>query len=87
MRSQALPIVRKTTPLGDLAAAVGLGAILRFCCWKELPGQLAPEGGAPQSLPVRVRARLMILGLLLATFWTVRKASAHWERGHWVFVK
>lgn len=64
-----------------------LAGILGFWAWKELPGQLAMEGVAAESIPYRVGARVMMVALLLGTFWTVRKASAHWGRGLGRFVK
>jgi hypothetical protein len=68
------PVLQYVTPLY-------LAAILGFWAWKELPGKIAMEGVAPESEPYRVGARLLMLALLFGTFWTVRKASAHWGRG------
>jgi neurotransmitter:Na+ symporter, NSS family len=66
---------------------VYLAGILGFWAWKELPGMIAMEGVAPESQPYRVGARWLMLLLLFGTFWTVRKASAHWGRGASRFVK
>ena len=66
---------------------VYLAGILGFWAWKELPGMIAMEGVAPESEPYRVGARWLMLALLFGTFWTVRKASAHWGRGASRFVK
>lgn len=74
------PVLRYGTPLY-------LSGILGFWAWKELPGRLAMEGVDPESLPYRVGARVLMLALLFGTFWTVRRASAHWNRGISGFVK
>lgn len=67
------PVLQYVTP----AYLIG---ILGFWAWKELPGQLAMEGVAAESVPWRVGARVLMVVLLFGTFWTVRKASAHWQR-------
>lgn len=74
------PVLKYLTPLY-------LAGILGFWAWKELPGMIAMEGVTPESEPYRVGARLMMFALLAGTFWTVRKASAHWGRGASRFVK
>ncbi len=74
------PVLQYVTP-------VYLAGILGFWAWKELPAQLAMTGVAPESQPYRLAARGLILVLLFGTFWTVRKASAHWGRGASRFVK
>lgn len=66
---------------------VYLAGILGFWAWKELPGKLAFEGVSAEDEPYRLAARLLAVGLLLATFWTVRKASSSWGRGASRFVK
>jgi NSS family neurotransmitter:Na+ symporter len=68
-------------PLLQVGTPLYLAGILGFWAWKELPAQIAHEGVAPEAIPYRVGARLMMVLLLFGTFWTVRRASAHWDRG------
>ncbi len=74
-------------PLLQYGTPLYLVAILGFWGWQELPARLAMEGTPPESRPYLMGARALMLVLLAGTFWTVRKASAHWGRGASRFVK
>ncbi|MBI5506234.1 MAG: sodium-dependent transporter [Deltaproteobacteria bacterium] len=75
-----MPILKYATPLF-------LGGILALWAWHEVPAKLAMTDVPAEVRPYLIGARAMMVGLLVATFWIVRKASLSWGKGASRFVK
>ena len=78
---------RKFMPVLKYATPLFLGSILLLWLWHEVPDKLAMTGVSAQDRPYLIGARILLVGLLAATFWIVRKASYSWGKGASRFVK